>query len=122
MTKTISGDPVTDEAAKFLLHAGVAKSEIVAELGRPTLELKDGRLIGYSWETKTSDFFAWRRGANNNKVIYTRRYWLHLVAFDAAGKITRHERMELDPHGAATWQATEWFENGEPQAPLRTPP
>ena len=82
------GHRITPTMVSFIRSGITTRQELLENLGPPTLDLEDGRLIAYTWETTgqqyASFFFVDRHWG---EIGPRQRQWAFCVAFDKTERV-----------------------------------
>ena len=124
-----SGYRISDETIAFIQPGVTTRSEIVENLGTPLLELKEPRVVAYSWGKlrATGGKPAAQSGtmgtqslgspvpltdpSEESGLIETRR-WVCCIALDGNDRVTRLEKLKLEGAQSLENAVRRWGESG----------
>jgi hypothetical protein len=105
-----SGYKISDETIAFIQPGVTMRAEVVENLGPPLLELKDLRVVAYSWGklratgSRAPEQQGLQTGSMGNAggppsddsgLVETRR-WICCIALDDKDRVTRVERVAME--------------------------
>jgi hypothetical protein len=111
----VSGQACSGESIAFLDASGVTRQETLATLGPPSWEVRDSRVMAYSWVSVRRWVFSppesWAKaGIRESHPETGEQHWALLIAYDETGIVRAHTLRQI---GKASLQdaCTNWSRN-----------
>jgi hypothetical protein len=121
-----SGYKISEETIAFIQPGTTTRSDVIENLGTPLLELKEPRVVAYSWGKvratgNRSSSAVYDDAMRNRNMAYSSipepveetglvetRRWLCCVGFDDKDRVTRVEKLKLEGAGSLEQRVRQW--------------
>lgn len=103
-----AGQRISQNMAAFIQPGGTTRTEIVAEFGPPSIELKDERVIAYTWQTEnaTRSSPAWRGGVmERDETIIGLADWAFCIRLDERDRVLNTATLEITENQPSLYDA-----------------
>ena len=104
----LAGKRVKEEEVAAVAAVGKSRSEVVSSLGKPTMELREPRILVYPWIERKADWQILTVGGAGT--VTAQEGWALLVAFDDDGHVTHAGLVTLKLSEAINTVARSWAE------------
>jgi hypothetical protein len=110
------GHRISGEAAGFIVPGSTTRAEIVSNLGSPSFELKEGRVVAYTWQTERgatsfSPTFPWH-GWNEepDQEILGLADWAFCIQFDQQDRVVKMQTLHVTGTNSLSDAVLSWAE------------
>jgi hypothetical protein len=125
-----TGYKITDETIAFIEPGTTTRSEVIDNLGPPLLELKDLRVLAYSWgkahatgggavatqeamqNRPIQSYAPVSTGGGEEGGLVESRRWVCCVAWDESERVRRVERIRLEGATSLEQAVRDWARSG----------
>jgi hypothetical protein len=110
--QVMSGRKITSENTAFIKPGFTTRDEVIKELGRPDMDLKDSRTIAYCWEVLDA-YMPWIIGGHYSAVggfAEIGKPYVLLINFDQDDRVSKFEIKERWPLDTVRSHAIKWIE------------
>lgn len=108
----LAGKKVTEQEMASVAAVGKSRKEVIADLGNPTIELNDLRILVYPWIEHKGDWLLFAFSYTGGVAVTTPRQedWALLVAFDDKDRVTDTGLVKKKPSDSINTTARTWAE------------